>query len=419
MKKVTIILFMFLFIFFNIFAPFTVSYGNNEETLKEQQEEFGIQDFIKNSEQYTGEFFEDIDIEEILNNAIQGKVDNSSIVKRILSLLGSEVTNSLKAIGSILVIIVIHSILKSISESLENDGVSKLIYYVQYILIITIIMANFSDIVKMVQDTTTDLVAFMNMLVPILITLMMYTGSMVTSGVIEPIILFMINFIGNMIQNIIIPLVLIFASLVVISKLSDKVQIDKLSKFLKSGIVWVLGLVLTIFVGVVSLEGTMSSSVDGITAKATKSLVSSAIPVVGKILSDSVDTVLGCGIILKNAVGLVGVIIVIGICIMPIIKLATMTLAYKLLTSITEPIADNKITSLLEQIGDIFKIFLAILSTISFMIIIGTALVLKISNSRNDVQIKGKQNDRVFKFMGKRFRFNHCYNFYFRNAITQ
>ena len=375
--KIKIISYIFLFFLIFTIIPMTISYANNEETLKEQQEELGIQDFIKNSKQYAGDFFEDLEIQDIFESAIQGKIDNSSILKKIVNLLGSEVVKSLKAIGSILIIIVIHAVLKSISESLENDGIAKLIYYTQYILIITIIMTNFSDIVKMVQDTTTNLVAFMNMLVPILITLMMYTGSMVTSGVIEPIILFMINFIGNMIQNIIIPLVLIFTSLVIISKLSDKIQIDNLSKFLKSGIVWVLGIVLTIFVGVVSLEGTMSSSIDGITAKTTKAIVSSAIPVVGKILSDSVDTVLGCGIVLKNAVGLVGVIIVIGICIVPIIKLATMTIAYKLLTSVTEPIADKKITNLLEQIGDIFKIFLAILSAISFMIIIRNSFSIK------------------------------------------
>ena len=76
-----------------------------------------------------------------------------------------------------------------------------------------------------------------------------------------------------------------------------------------------------------SLEGTLSSSVDGLTAKTTKAVVSSAIPVVGKILGDAVDTVLGCGIILKNAIGVVGVIIVLGICVMPIIKLSVLTLS--------------------------------------------------------------------------------------------
>lgn len=364
-----------------ILIPVSNTYADNEETLNEQQQEFGIQDFVNNSKQYAGEFFEDIDIGEVLNDAVKGEVDNSNIFKKVLNILGKEVVNSLKAIVSILAIIIIHSILKSISESLENDGIAKLIYYVQYILIVTVVMVNFSDIVKLVQETCVNLVAFMNMLVPLLITLMMYTGSITTSGVIEPIILFMINFIGNIIQDIIIPLVLIFTSLVIISKISDKVQVEKLAKFLKSGVIWFLGIILTIFVGVVSLEGTMSSSVDGITAKTTKAVVSSAIPVVGKILGDAVDSVLGCGIILKNAVGLIGVLIVIGICIMPIIKLAILTITYKLLSTIAEPIADSKIVSLLDQIGDIFKIFLAVLCAMSFMLIIGTALVIKISNS--------------------------------------
>ena len=373
MKKVIFkIAWIFLiYLALNLIIPSVIAADTNTtDILEEQGEELGIQDFINDSKEFAGEFFSDIDIGEILDSAIQGKIDNSTIIKKILNLLGSEVVESIKAIGSILAIIVIHAILRAISENLENESVTKLIYYAQYILIITIIMGNFSSIIKMVQDTSTNLVAFMNMLVPLLITLMMYTGSIVTSGVLEPIILFMINFIGNMIQNILIPLVLVFASLVIMSKLSDRVQIDKLAKFLKSGIVWVLGIVLTIFVGVLSLEGTMSSSVDGITAKTAKTIVSSAVPVVGKILSDSVETVLGGGIILKNAVGVVGVIIVLGICIMPIIKLATLTIAYKLLTAITEPIADAKVTSLLDQIGDIFKIFLAILSAMSVMIIV-------------------------------------------------
>ncbi len=374
-EKIITIIVMVLIVFLS-----NSSYANDNQTIIEQQEEFKIQDFIKNAEKFTGEFFEDIDINEILNDAIKGEVDNSTLLKKILNILGKEVTTNIKSLVSILAIILIHSILKSISESLENNNISKLIYYVQYILIVTVIMSNFTDIIKLVQDTTGNLIGFMNALVPLLITLMMYTGSITTSSVVEPIILFMINFIGNIIQNLIIPFVLVLTSLVIISKISDKVHIYKLSKFFKSGIVWFLGIVLTVFVGVVSLEGTLSSSVDGITAKTTKAVVSSAIPVVGKILGDAVDTVLGCGIVLKNAVGLVGVVIVIGICIMPILKLFVLSVSYKLLSTVVQPIADEKIIDLLEQIGDIFKIFLGILCAISFMLIIGTTLVLKISN---------------------------------------
>ena len=295
-------IFIIIMLLFSIFLP-KISYANEEITIKEQQEEFKIEDFVKGSEEYIeGEFFEGFDLDNILDNAIKGKIDNNTFLKKVLNLFGKELITSLKTIASILAIIVIHAILKSISESLENDGIAKLIYYVQYILIVTIIMSNFSDIVKLVQDTANNLVGFMNLLVPLLMTLMMYTGSITTTTTIQPLIIFIINFIGNIIQNLIIPLVLVFASLVIISKISDRINIDKISNFLKSGIVWFLGIVLTIFVGIVSLEGTLSSSVDGITAKTTKAVVSSSIPVVGKILGDAVDTVLGCGIILKNAV---------------------------------------------------------------------------------------------------------------------
>ena len=362
-----------------IFIPKTVKAEDN--TIETQKETFGINSFIENSKQYTGEFFADADISEILNSAISGKVDNSKIYKKILNILGTEVQTGIKSLLSILAIIIIHSILKSISESLENDSISKLIYYVQYIAIVTIIMSNFSDVINLVKQTSNNLIGFMNTLIPVLVSLMLYTGSITTTSILEPIILFLINFIGNLIQNILIPIILIIASISIISKISDQVQVAKLSKFLKSSTLWFLGIILTIFVGIVSLEGTLASSVDGITAKTAKSIVSSAVPVVGKILGDVVDSVLGCGIILKNAVGFVGVVIIISICIVPILKLSVLTISYKLVASISEVIADAKIVKLLDEMGDILKILLGILFTIFFMVIIGTTLLIKMSNT--------------------------------------
>lgn len=217
----------------------------------------------------------------------------------IWKLFGKEFANSITTIGGILVIIIIHSVLKSISDGLGNKSISQITYYVQYILIVTLIMTNFSDILAIVKESIDNLVGFMNSLIPILITLMMTTGSIASANIVQPILLFIITFIGNFIKDIIIPIVLVATALGIVSKISDKLQIDKLSKFFKSSVVWILGIVLTIFVGVVSLEGTLSSSVDGLTAKTTKAAVSSFIPVVGKILGDAVDTVIGCSSILK------------------------------------------------------------------------------------------------------------------------
>lgn len=101
----------------------------------------------------------------------------------------------------------------------------------------------------------------------------------------------------------------------------------------------------------------------------------------GKILGDGVDAVLGCGVVLKNAVGFVGVIVIVSICIVPIIKLATFSIMYSLSSSVIEPIADGRIVKLLDEMSGVFKLLLAILCSISVLLIIGMTLVVKITNS--------------------------------------
>ena len=199
-KFISIFMFFTLFIFF----PNRVLAETEEEIMNSTQEKFNISGFIKEAQNYTGDFLEDIDLNNILNQAIQGKVDNKTIFQKILKLLGTEINTSLRTLISILVIIVIHGILKSITDSLENKNISQIIYFVQYILIVTLIMSNFTEIINLVKNTANDLVGFINMLMPLLLTLMIYTGSIATSSVLEPVILFAINLIGNLIKDILI-----------------------------------------------------------------------------------------------------------------------------------------------------------------------------------------------------------------------
>jgi len=387
MKKIFIIILVILLM--NLFSGYTYvnasEYTENQEiinsVLESQQDSLKIKSFLNEAEKYTGEIYENIDIGELFTSALTGEVDNKKIINSIIGLLGKEIASSITVLGSIVIIIIIHSILKSISEGLENKSISQITYYVQYILIVTLIMTNFTQIVVMIKDSVNNLVGFMDCLIPILMTLIMATGSIASANLLQPIILFMITFIGNIINSIILPMVLVSTSLGIISKVSERIHVDKLSKFFKSSVVWVLGVILTLFVGIVSVEGSLSSSVDGLTAKTTKAAVSNFIPVVGKILGDAVDTVMGCSSILKNAVGLVGVIIIIGICVIPIVKLTILMIIYYIGAAICQPIADEKIIKLLDQMGDTFKTLLAILCSVSVMFIIGVTLVIKISNS--------------------------------------
>lgn len=248
-------------------------------------------------------------------------------------------------------------------------------------MIITLIVSTFSNCISLVKNTIQNLVGFSNSLIPILMTLMLTTGAITSAGMIQPILLLLINFIGNAISNFILPVVLISTSLNIISQISDEIKISKIPKFLNSATIWILGIIMTLFVTVLSLEGSLTQTVDGVTAKTTKAAVSTVIPVVGKILGDATDAVIGCAGILKNAVGFVGVIVILGICLSPIIKLTILTITYYLASALCQPIADAKIVNLLGSVADTFKTLLAIIFCVTVLLIVGLTIVIKISNA--------------------------------------
>lgn len=380
MKKILIILLiaiMNLLISHNItFASQTNETGIEETTIQEQEEQYGISEFIEQSKKYT----ENIDLSQIYNDSITGKFDNNLIMDILLTLLGDNFKNSLLTISSIAIVVIINSILKAISENLGNQSVSKIAFFIQYIIIVTLLMKNFSDILESIKIAVQNLSSFSTILIPLLTMLITATGNLTTSSLIEPILLSMVTFISSLITNIIIPIILVSTALGIISKFSEQVKVERLSKLLNKGTVWILTTVLGIFIGIASLESGLTGNVDNLTKKAGKSIISTAVPVVGGILGDAIDTIIGYTNVIKSATGIIGIVVIISICLKPIINLATLTILYKLSASLCEPIADKKIVELIEIMSNTFKTMLAVMFSITAMIVIGIALIIKISS---------------------------------------
>ena len=364
-----------------VLSSFNIVYATDlDEIIKTQEDSLGITDFIQESNKYTEDILPDMDIQRLFKDAIKGKVDNRVISKYFFQIFGKEIKNTITIFASIILIIVINSILNCITEGLENKSISQIAFFVQYILIVTIILTNFSNIIDSVKESVNNMTDFCNMLIPIMMTLIISTGSITTASIIQPIIVFMISLISNFINNVAIPIILVSTALGIISKISDKVQISRLAKRLKSTALWIIALIMTVFVTVVSVNGSLSGRVDAVASKTTKTAVSNLVPFVGKILGDAMDSVLSCGSLLKGAVGSIGTIVIIAISLAPIVKLTFLMGIYYLGAAVCEPIADKKIVSLLDQMGDTFKILLAILCSMSVMIIIGITLTVRISD---------------------------------------
>ena len=378
MKKIFVIISLILIIYCMPKNSYAEENSKNDNSiLTNQENQFGVSDFLNKSETYTN----DLDIKQIFKEAISGKFENKNILSYINNMFFKNIKNSISTIIGIIVVIIINSILKTISENLGNDQVGKISSYVQYILIVILIMKNFSDVILEIKETIKKLNAFTMSLIPLITSIMAATGNIASSNALEPILLIIVTFINNFIINVVIPIILVATTLGIVSKISDQIQVDKLSKFLKSTTVWITTTILTLFVTIASVEGGLTSSLDGVTAKAGKTIVASAIPLVGKILSDAFDTIMGYANIIKNGIGIVGIVVIVCICIKPIIEIASLTIIYYLGGAICQPIADKNVVELLEQMGGTFKIFLAILFVIMTILIVGIAIAMKVSNN--------------------------------------
>lgn len=352
-----------------------------EEILNQEANALGIKEFLEAANRYTQEAFPNLNMIELFSNTLNGNIGSILEYGKIERIFLSEITTAIELMVSVLIVIIIHSIFKAIIENLGNSTASQIAYIVQYLIITSVVINSFVSILDITKQAIGNIVGFMNMLIPLFLTLMLTTGNIVTMSIVEPVLIFMVSFIGNFINNFLIPLLLISMTISIVSNISDKIQIDRISKFLKSSIIWFLGIVLTIFTCTLSLEGTLSSSVDGMTSKTAKAAVSNFIPVVGKIMGDTVETVIGCGNILKNSVGIIGVIIIVGIVLIPIIKITLLMIAFKMTAAVSEVVAESKIVKLIDNIADSYKILLAILISVSIMFIIGITIVIRITNS--------------------------------------
>ena len=350
------------------------------EILNETKEGFGINEFLEFSEKYAQTNFPDLNLKDIFSKTITGEFDFGNIGINIFNLLGTNILEIVKLLITVLIVIIIHSIFKIIIENLENTSSIKVANFIQYLVIVSIVLTTFMEITDELRVLLDSLTTFMNMFIPLLTMLMVSTGNVITSSVVQSVLFFTIIFITNFIKSFLIPMFMISVTLSVVSDFSNKVKLDKLSKFFKSTIIWILGIILTVFVSLLSLETTITSSVDGLTAKTTKAAVTNFIPVVGKIMGDSVDAVIGSFNILKNSVGIIGIIVVLSLTLFPIIKLFVMYVLFNLTTAFSEIIAENSIVNLLDNLSDSMKVLLGIFISVAIMLIIEIVIVIKISN---------------------------------------
>ena len=214
------------------------------------------------------------------------------------------------------------------------------------------------------------MISFFLALVPLLLALIAASGGIVSAAFFHPVLLFLMNTSGLLVGNIILPLLFLAAILNIVSTMTEHYKVTQLANLIQNWSIGLLGAFMTIFLGVISVQGASTAVADGITIRTAKFLTGNFIPVVGRMFTDAADTVINASVLLKNTVGLAGVVILLLIVAFPAFKILVIALIYKITAAILQPLGGGSIIQCLNIISkSMMYIFaaLAIVSTMFFL----------------------------------------------------
>lgn len=287
-----------------------------------------------------------------------------------------EVLLNLKLMGQLLLLAVAAAFLKNLESAFERRQVATLTRSIVFLVLLGICLFSFKAVLQLAGKTIDNMVDFSLASLPALTALLAAQGSVVSSALFHPLIVFGINFFGTFISRVIFPLIFFSAVLGLVDHFSPHFKVSRLSDLFKELSTWALGISMTVFVGILTVQGAAGTVADAVSLRTAKYMTGAFIPVVGKVLSDAVETVAGASIILKNSIYLTGVALLLLLTLFPLLKVAAIALIYKLSAALVEPLGEGDLGSCINVMGNSLVLILAALASVGVIFFLAvTALV--------------------------------------------
>ncbi|AGK54845.1 spoIIIAE [Bacillus sp. 1NLA3E] len=285
-----------------------------------------------------------------------------------------------KLLGSLIMLTIFSMFLQSLQNAFEKGAVSKVAYAIVFMVLMIIALNSFHVAINYTNEAIGTMIDFILALIPLLLALIASSGGLVSAAFFHPVILFLMNTSGIFIQNIILPLLFLSTLLSIVSILTEHYKVTQLAHLLRNWSIGLLGLFLTIFLGVISVQGASTAVADGITIRTAKFVTGNFIPVIGRMFTDATDTVIGASVLLKNTVGIAGVAILLLIVAFPAIKILMIAFIYKFAAAILQPLGGGPIISCLDIISKSVIYVFAALAIVSLMFFLSITVIIAAGN---------------------------------------
>jgi stage III sporulation protein AE len=302
------------------------------------------------------EVFPNYNTKSFLKGLTKGEIpiNFSEIGTRILQVFFNELQVSFKLGVKVIAGLLIISLIGALKNSFANTKIEDIAFFCGYATIAVMLYNVVSIGLDMTKGVVENCSNFIYSSFPILIVLMTSSGGFASGSMLQPFYVFSFALLFSLLKNIILPLILFQVSIAFIANFTSKISLKEVGVFIRQITLWLMGIFLTLFVGVLSLQGSLGYSIDNMTAKTAKLAISSSIPFAGKYIADASETILGYTLLLRNSAGVFVMIVIAGMALIPIVRMIAWCLFFKVLTVVSYTLPDKRFAGLLDDIGGVF-----------------------------------------------------------------
>ncbi len=322
-------------------------------------------------------------IKDVFRQLTEGRLEFSlpTLFRILVKFLLGEVYGSMKLLAMVLAASVLCSYLMGLKDGFGEQGVTRAAYYACYLIIAGIAATAFYHTAECVVGGVSNMARFMEMVVPVVITTLVTSGAMISASVFEPVLLSIVGISVKIIQTGFVPITMVATAMNIANGISDRFKIQRLIKFMNQCVKWGLSVMLTVFVATSGLQSITSAGVDGISVKLTKFAAANLIPVVGGILAESVETVMNCSLVIKNSVGVLGILCLVIIGAVPLLKVGATLIIFRLTAAVAEPVSEPKIIVCLSELANSVSVLFSMLAAVTVMFVIVLTIVINAGNT--------------------------------------
>lgn len=281
---------------------------------------------------------------------------------------------------TIILLCILKNMLGSLTGDFLNHSTTEIVHIVCYLAVVIILSTGVMSVAKEVSNTIELLYTLLEVLFPILLTLLSTLGATTVVGGYTSLTAVLGSVILKMITSVILPIFVASIVFCVVGGVSKSVKLDKLTKLLRSASTWLIGIVFGLFASFLTLQGVSGGITDKFGFGVAKFAISSYVPILGGYLSDGLDILTASVVLVKNAIGYTGAIVLCAIVLLPIVKVVVFSLGLRLCASIAEPVGDDRVSSLLTDVAKNVNLLVTALAGVAFLFFLMIMMIIATCN---------------------------------------